>query len=391
WTPWGHCSVSCGAGLLSRYRFCSRGKLNCSQNPCPGESDANRLCTDLCRFSVFPVSGSWCDWSTWTPCSRTCGAESVSRYRSCGCPEPKAGGQPCPGEQEIHNGVVHGSWSSWSAWSACDGCDGFSNRTRDCNSPPARFGGLPCLGESMQTGVLHCHPLPGCYVDGGWGQWAIWSSCSVSCGGGVHFRRRQCDNPSPQSGGRGCLGIGEQQRDCNTHLCTGIRACSLCSRWFSLFTHFVKLNMMSACYFLETGFLPMQFTDSQKCMLLLSETLMRMYHFVLTLDTVGPWRPWSQWSVCSVSCGGGQQSRFRMCGTHLLNSWTVVHVISLLIPVDGGWTPWSVWSDCSETCGQGTQVQTRACINPPPRNNGSHCDGPERQNQECHAAPCLGL
>ncbi|XP_019729253.1 SCO-spondin-like [Hippocampus comes] len=65
---------------------CEGGKLNCSQNPCP-------------------VSGSWCDWSTWTPCSRTCGAESVSRYRSCGCPEPKAGGQPCPGEQEIHNGV----------------------------------------------------------------------------------------------------------------------------------------------------------------------------------------------------------------------------------------------------------------------------------------------
>uniref|UniRef100_A0A3Q2Y1R9 Uncharacterized protein n=1 Tax=Hippocampus comes TaxID=109280 RepID=A0A3Q2Y1R9_HIPCM len=282
WTPWGHCSVSCGAGLLSRYRFCSSPQRSGNGLPCLGPNREDKVC--VTRFSVFPVSGSWCDWSTWTPCSRTCGAESVSRYRSCGCPEPKAGGQPCPGEQEIHNGVG------------------------------AQIQRQPCPG-GISSGVLHCHPLPGCYVDGGWGQWAIWSSCSVSCGGGVHFRRRQCDNPSPQSGGRGCLGIGEQQRDCNTHLCTGIRACSLCSRWFSLFTHFVKLNMMSACYFLETGFLPMQFTDSQKCMLLLSETLMRMYHFVLTLDTVGPWRPWSQWSVCSVSCGGGQQSRFRMCGS----------------------------------------------------------------------------
>lgn len=62
-----------------------------------------------------------------------------------------------------------------------------------------------------------------------------------------------------------------------------------------------------------------------------------------------------------------------------------------LFPVDGGWTPWSVWSDCSVTCGRGTQVRTHACINPPPRNNGSDCSGPERETQECHAPPCLGL
>lgn len=54
---------------------------------------------------AFPVSGNWCEWSEWTPCSRTCGAESVSRYRSCGCPEPRAGGAACSGEQEIHNGI----------------------------------------------------------------------------------------------------------------------------------------------------------------------------------------------------------------------------------------------------------------------------------------------
>lgn len=63
----------------------------------------------------------------------------------------------------------------------------------------------------------------------------------------------------------------------------------------------------------------------------------------------------------------------------------------VLFPVDGGWTPWSVWSDCSVTCGRGTQVRTHACINPPPRNNGSDCSGPERETQDCHTPPCLGL
>lgn len=59
--------------------------------------------------------------------------------------------------------------------------------------------------------------------------------------------------------------------------------------------------------------------------------------------------------------------------------------------VDGDWTPWSVWSDCSVTCGQGTHVRTRACINPPPRNNGSHCSGPDRETQYCQTPPCLGV
>ena len=57
-----------------------------------------------CRLSV-PVAGGWCQWSQWTPCSRTCGAEWVSRYRACSCPEPREGGAGCPGEQEVHNGV----------------------------------------------------------------------------------------------------------------------------------------------------------------------------------------------------------------------------------------------------------------------------------------------
>lgn len=76
--------------------------------------------------------------------------------------------------------------------------------------------------SSCEAGVLQCQSVPGCHVDGGWSQWGAWTECSVSCGGGVKFRRRLCDNPSPQSGGRGCLGDAEQQRDCNTHLCTGI-------------------------------------------------------------------------------------------------------------------------------------------------------------------------
>uniref|UniRef100_A0A8C3T440 SCO-spondin n=1 Tax=Chelydra serpentina TaxID=8475 RepID=A0A8C3T440_CHESE len=62
----------------------------------------------------------------------------------------------------------------------------------------------------------------------------------------------------------------------------------------------------------------------------------------------------------------------------------------LFLTIHGSWTPWSPWSDCPVTCGNGTHVRTRACINPPPRNNGSDCAGPEAEAQGCAARPCPG-
>lgn len=32
-------------------------------------------------------------------------------------------------------------------------------------------------------------------VDGGWGPWKDYSQCSRTCGGGVSFTERHCDNP----------------------------------------------------------------------------------------------------------------------------------------------------------------------------------------------------
>lgn len=60
------------------------------------------MCVLLCRLAV---DGGWCEWSDWTPCSKTCGAEWVTQYRSCACPEPRSGGASCPDQQEEHAGL----------------------------------------------------------------------------------------------------------------------------------------------------------------------------------------------------------------------------------------------------------------------------------------------
>ncbi|RXN17958.1 SCO-spondin [Labeo rohita] len=616
WTPWSVCSVSCGAGLQSRYRFCSDPERSGNGLPCVGPDREDRVCAAIpcsrdggwsdwtswtdCNGKVLnsngtecverdtcpcldlhtgrrvppgetvptpdacnnctceggkltcgehpcPVDGGWCQWSDWTPCSKTCGMEWVSRYRSCACPEPRSGGAPCPDQQEEHAGLgvqiqrqpcpsvsfcpVHGSWGSWSSWSDCDACAGVSVRQRECNSPPARFGGLPCLGESRQSrgchdnvtvcsdcgggqeqwpcgkpcprscsdlhgdtecvdspgcspicgcpgdmlmqdglcvdkelcrckyhnisaagidtgnvswswpdasdwhhvapgdsistdcqnctceaGVLECDSVPGCHVDGSWGQWAPWSECSAPCGGGVKIRTRECDNPAPQSGGRECTGSGRQQKACNTQDCT----------------------------------------DS------------------------GPWYDWSAWSACTVSCGGGSQSRSRSCrtppcsgmrrqsktcntqvclevgcppgrlyrecergdgcpfscsqecpclvdtdfltslqsvsltpeltpdlqnitlGSELMSGEELMHECSscscehglwncslVPCPRDGGLSPWGPWGPCSLSCGGlGQKSRSRSCNQPSPAHGGRDCDGPLLDTAYCQTPDC---
>ena len=56
-------------------------------------------------------------------------------------------------------------------------------------------------------------------VDGGWGRWRSWSSCSVSCGGGTQYRTRPCDSPSPSNTGVYCQGEPFQYQDCHTRQC----------------------------------------------------------------------------------------------------------------------------------------------------------------------------
>uniref|UniRef100_A0A8C4QI00 ADAMTS cysteine-rich domain-containing protein n=1 Tax=Eptatretus burgeri TaxID=7764 RepID=A0A8C4QI00_EPTBU len=56
-------------------------------------------------------------------------------------------------------------------------------------------------------------------VDGNWGSWSTFGTCSRSCGGGVQFSERLCDSPYPQHGGSYCLGIHTHYRSCKLSPC----------------------------------------------------------------------------------------------------------------------------------------------------------------------------
>ncbi|CAH1113494.1 unnamed protein product [Psylliodes chrysocephalus] len=56
-------------------------------------------------------------------------------------------------------------------------------------------------------------------INGGWGSWGPYSTCSRTCGGGVSISERNCDNPIPQFGGRFCLGDRKRFKICNKDPC----------------------------------------------------------------------------------------------------------------------------------------------------------------------------
>lgn len=58
-------------------------------------------------------------------------------------------------------------------------------------------------------------------INGGWSSWSLWSSCSVTCGGGRQSRVRTCTNPAPANGGKDCKGASSETQACGTKLCPG--------------------------------------------------------------------------------------------------------------------------------------------------------------------------
>ena len=136
---------------------------------------------------------------------------------------------------------MNGGWGSWTSWSSCSVTCGDSQKTRRrfCDNPPPSGGGSNCSGNSSQQQTCDTKDCPGkmkvimslCIllrfypylfsVDGQWGPFSRWSTCSQTCGGGTRTKQRVCNNPPPSNDGADCVGRGTRQRRCNMNACPG--------------------------------------------------------------------------------------------------------------------------------------------------------------------------
>ena len=56
-------------------------------------------------------------------------------------------------------------------------------------------------------------------VNGNWGAWSDFGSCSATCGVGSEKRTRSCSSPAPAHGGKDCDGSADDVRECKVKKC----------------------------------------------------------------------------------------------------------------------------------------------------------------------------
>ncbi|XP_051257937.1 A disintegrin and metalloproteinase with thrombospondin motifs 15a isoform X1 [Dicentrarchus labrax] len=74
-------------------------------------------------------------------------------------------------------------------------------------------------GQVCDRGICSDKQSQNVRVDGRWGKWGPFGSCSRTCGGGVQLSKRECNNPVPSNGGKYCQGIRVKYRSCNLNRC----------------------------------------------------------------------------------------------------------------------------------------------------------------------------
>ncbi|XP_033872721.2 thrombospondin-2-like isoform X1 [Acipenser ruthenus] len=205
---------------------CTASKIVCRQITCPAVSCASpSFIEGECCPVCLPKDSEdgWSPWSEWTECTVTCGTGTQQRGRSCDATSNPCGG-PSIQTRKCSLGKCDsrirqdGGWSHWSPWSPCSATcgDGIITRIRLCNSPVPQLGGKDCKGSGRETQRCDADPCP---IDGGWGPWSPWATCSNTCGGGLQGRSRICNSPMPQYGGKKCLGESKENELCNKHDC----------------------------------------------------------------------------------------------------------------------------------------------------------------------------
>ncbi|XP_078695686.1 coadhesin-like [Branchiostoma floridae x Branchiostoma belcheri] len=387
WMVWSNCSVTCGVGHQTRNRRCDNPEPLHGGANCTGTPEDRKPCDNL---PPCAVDGVWSPWMVWSNCSVTCGVGHQTRNRRCDNPEPLHGGANCTGTPEDRKPcenlppcAVAGVWSPWTVWSNCSvTCgDGERTRRRTCDNPRPQHGGANCTGNAIPSVTSDARPD---LVDNGT---ATDSTLAVT------FSDRMF------SVGLGTITdftviVAEDVTGLNDSMEAGlVQNAQAMYSWYDVqgLSPVPPYQVSSpAPYPFASGLRKKRSTESQDISFTIGDencthrnvTLycngplkpattyrakMRVFtpdgyyadsHYSAAMSTLAySWSEWTPWSVCTVSCGAGNQTRYRTCNTASGNG--------------------SV-ANCT-----GDAFQTRACMDIGP------CPGPQEPHSTSTAGPTV--
>jgi hypothetical protein len=356
WSAYSKCSKSCGTGSMKRTRTITKMPEN-GGFVCPRLDDVEE-----CNVQSCPVDCAVSEWGKWSECTVTCSSGTQTRSRTIKT-ENANGGRICPATEmsQICNAgpcPVHCQVSSWGLWSDCTKTCGSGKKTRSRTVfKHAQHGGYVCPSLSQNA---WCN-TQACPVDCQLGKWSTWGQCTKSCGVGTHKRTREVVVPT-KYGGLLCS-FSKETKACNSEACPIDCAVSTWSIWSKCSkscgpngVHFRTRDVLSqpvggkAC----PGLKETKPCDGGACPV----------HCKVS--------EWSAWNDCSVTCGGGKQTRTRKVVQHAQNQGYVCPLLkdtqtcnTEVCAVDCVMSAWDAWGPCTHTCGFGLKYQFRKVLRKP--------------------------
>lgn len=335
----------------------------------------------------------WGEWTEWTSCTTTCGTGTEQRTRKCLSGEP---GDPycegshiqvlaCTGLPPCSSGVITPTeiptaapttttkapiayWSDFQQVTDCSVTCGKGSQLwqRTCLTSGRS---ATCEGDAYEE--RPCEAV----ACAQWGEFGDWSECTAKCGGGIQVKLRACIG--------GEVGVAPEcpaheqsvTQECNAHRCPEYmdwvyEACSVsCGGG-------VQKGSRECETFGVAGALCVgPSTTTRTC----------------KTQQCPRWGAYTSWSSCSVTCGGGKQTRTRNCLFGVAGQ-TGCHIGGVEDTKDCNtencpkWSEWVANGGCSASCGNGVQSFTRKCIDGVVGQRG--CLGSSTTSKSCNEGPC---
>ncbi|CAF4459890.1 unnamed protein product, partial [Rotaria sp. Silwood2] len=380
WNAWSECAATCESGIRRRTRNCTTTGL-----PCIGLNYE----VESCNSSInCPVDGVWGTWSSYSDCTASCNTGTQTRTRLC--MNQSDGGQPCYGSAtqttSCNTNVtcpIDGQWTTWSSRSPCSATcgTGFTVRTRTCTQIVPTFGGVSCPGSSLLYET--CSAAQNCSINGEWGAWKPWSSCTATCGkNATKYTTRVCDSPAPLYGGNGCTGVAF-----NVTTCTELSDCPSCQS-NQVYTSTTPTSCPSLCSNPDNTTWCLTSPWKPKCL------CRSPYAWDDSTNSCSLW--------CDCGCYGSNNEKYAVgsvwqkynCSTYQCmysNNTADGSPQAMLISnncSNCSYFGWSTWSSCNISCGQGYQTRSRSCVYLNTNTPCNACGGNNTQTQICEKSPC---